>query len=66
MLSLSFKKATRKGDIRAKTLKKSVHIDIKEVAFIINDCIEKRIFSDYLKLADASPTQWAKRHLQNV
>ena len=38
-----------------KILKKSVDIYIKEIKFIINDCIEKRIFPDDLKLADVSP-----------
>ena len=56
LLNLSSKKATRNGDIRAKILKKSVDIDIKEIAIMINDCIEKRNFPDNLKLADVSLT----------
>ena len=56
LLNLSSKKATRNDDIRAKILKKSVDIDIKEIAIMINDCIEKRNFPDNLKLADVSLT----------
>ena len=40
ILNLSTKKATKNGDIPAKILNKSVNIYIKEVTFIINDCIE--------------------------
>ena len=51
ILNLSTKKATKNGDIPAK----SVDVYIKEITFIINDCIEKGIFPDDLKLADVSP-----------
>ena len=54
-MNLSTKKATKNGDIPAKILKKSLDIYIKEIRFIINDCIEKGIFLDDLKLADVSP-----------
>ena len=46
ILNLSTKKATKNGDIPAKILKKSVDIYIKEITFIINDCIENGIFPD--------------------
>ena len=52
ILNLSTKKATKNGDIPAKILKKSVDNYIKEITFIINDCLEKGIFPDDLKLAD--------------
>ena len=52
---MSTKKATKNGDIPAKILKKSVDIYIKEITFIINDCLEKGIFPDDFKLADVSP-----------
>ena len=55
ILNLSTKKATKNGDIPAKILKKSVNIYIKEITFIINDCLEKGILPDDLKLADVSP-----------
>ena len=55
ILKLSTKKATKNGDIPPKILKKSVDIYIKEITFIINDCLEKGIFPDDLKLADVSP-----------
>ena len=56
ILNLSTKKATKNDDIPDKILKKSVEIYIKEITFIINDCIEKGIFfPDDLKLADVSP-----------
>ena len=42
ILNLSSKKVTRDGDIPAKILKKSVSIYIKEIAFLIKDCIEKK------------------------
>ena len=41
ILNLSSTKATKNGDIPAKILKKSVDIYIKEITFIIKDCIEK-------------------------
>ena len=55
ILNLSFKKAAKNGDIPAKILKKSVDIYIKEIRFIINDCIENGIFPDDLKLVDVLP-----------
>ena len=55
ILNFSTKKATKNGDIPAKILKKSVDIYIKEITFTINDCLEKGIFPDDLKLADVSP-----------
>ena len=55
ILNLSTKKPTKIDDIPAKILKKSVDIYIKEIAFIINDCIEKGIFPDDLKLAGVLP-----------
>ena len=51
ILNLSCKKATKNDNIPAK---KSVDIYIKEITFIINDCIENGIFPDDLKLADVS------------
>ena len=36
-IKLAIKRATKKGDIPAKILKKSVDIYIKEITFIIND-----------------------------
>ena len=55
ILNLSTKNSTKNGDIPAKILKTSVNIYIKEITFIINDCIEKGIFPNDLKLADVSP-----------
>ena len=55
ILNLSTKMATKIGDIPAKILKKRGDIYIKVITFIINDCVEKVIFLDYLKLADALP-----------
>ena len=43
ILNLSSKKATKNGDISAKILKKNVDVYIKEITFIISDCIENRI-----------------------
>ena len=51
ILTLIFKKATRNGDNPAKILKKGVDIYINDTTFIINDCTEKGIFPDDLKLA---------------
>ena len=50
ILNISFKKATKNGDIPAKILKKSADIYIKEIASIINDCIKNWIFPDNLKV----------------
>ena len=55
LLNLSSTKASKNDDIPAKILKKSVDIYIKEITFIINDCIENGIFPDNLKLANVSP-----------
>ena len=43
ILNLFSKKATKNGDIPAKLLKKSLGFYIKEIKFIINNCIEKGI-----------------------
>ena len=40
IMNSSTKKTTKNGDIPSKILKKSVDIYIKEIAFIINNCIE--------------------------
>ena len=40
IFNLSTKKATKNGNIPAKILRKSVDIYIKEITFIINDCIK--------------------------
>ena len=55
ILNISLKKVTKNGDISAKVLKKSVNIYIKEIRFVINNCIENGIFYDDLKLANVSP-----------
>ena len=55
ILNLASKKATKTDDISAKILKKNVNIYIKEITFIISDCIENGIFPDDLKLVDVSP-----------
>ena len=44
ILNLSSKKATKNGDIPAKILKKSVDIHIREITFIVNDCIKMEFF----------------------
>ena len=54
-MNLPTKTTTKNDDIPAKILKKRVDIYIKEITFIINDCIEKGIFPDDLKLAHVSP-----------
>ena len=54
ILNLSFRKATKNGNIPAKILKKNVDIHKKEITFIIHDYIENGIFPDNLKLADVS------------
>ena len=55
MMNLSSKKPTRNDDIPVNILTKSADIHIKEIIFIINDCIEKEIFLDDTKLANVSP-----------
>ena len=55
ILNISSKKVTKNGVIPAKVLKKSVNIYIKEIRFVINNCIENRILSDSLQLANVSP-----------
>ena len=56
ILNLSSKKETKNSDIPAKTITKRVDIYIKEITFIINDCIKNGILPDDLKFADVSPT----------
>ena len=51
-MNLSFKKATKNGDIPAKALKKSVYIYKYLDNSYKKSCIEKEIFPDDLKLAD--------------
>ena len=48
------KKGTKNSDIPVKILKRSVDIYIKEITFIINDCIKNGMFPDDLKLANVS------------
>ena len=50
-----FQEGNKNGHIPAKILKKSIDISIKEITFVINDCIENGIFHDDLKFADLSP-----------
>ena len=52
ILNLSFKKATRKGDIPAKILKNSINAYLSELIILINNCLKKRVFPDDLKLAN--------------
>ena len=56
IFNLSSKKETKNSDIPAKTITKRVDIYIKEITFIINDCIKNGILPDDLKFADVSPT----------
>ena len=51
-MNLSFKKASKNGDIPAKALKKSVYIYKYLDNSYKKSCIEKEIFPDDLKLAD--------------
>ena len=55
ILNSSSKKGTKNGDILAKIVKRSFDIYIQEITLIINGCIEIRIFSDDLNLANVSP-----------
>ena len=55
ILNLSSKKATRKGDIPAKTLKSSINAYLSELTILINNCLKKGFFPDDLKPADLTP-----------
>ena len=55
ILNLSSKKATRKGDIPFKILKSSINVYLSELTILINNCLEKGVFPDDLKLADITP-----------
>ena len=55
ILNLSSKNATRKGDVPAKILKNSINTSVPELALLINNCLQKGVFSDDLKLADITP-----------
>ena len=52
LLTLSSKKATRKGNIPVKILKDSLSVFTKELTAIINNCIKDALFPNELKLAD--------------
>ena len=52
ILNLSFKKATRKGDIQVKILKNTINSYLSELTILINNCLKRGIFPDDLKLAD--------------
>ena len=52
ILNLSFKKATRKGDIQVKILKNSINSYLSELTILINNCLKRGIVPDDLKLAD--------------
>ena len=54
---MSPKKATRKGEIPAKNLKKSINAYLSELALLISNCLKKRVFPDDPKLADVTPKQ---------
>ena len=44
ILNLPSKKATRKGDIPAKTLKNSINAYLSELKILITNCLKKRVF----------------------
>ena len=48
------KKATRKGEIPAKKLKKSISAYLSELALLVSNCLKKRVFPDDSKLADVT------------
>ena len=54
-MNLSSKKATRKGDIPAKTLKESLSVYTKELTTIMNKRLKDGLFPNELRLADVSP-----------
>ena len=55
LMYLSFKKATRKGNIPAKILKDSLSVYTKELTSIINNCLKDGLFPNELKLVYVSP-----------
>ena len=55
LMSLSSKKATKKGEIPAKILKDSFSAHTKELTAIVNNCLKEGLFPHELKLADVSP-----------
>ena len=55
ILNLSSKKATRKSDIPAKILKNSIKAYLPELTILINNCLNKGVLPDDLKLADITP-----------
>ena len=52
---MSSKKATRKSDIPAKILKNSIKAYLPELTILINNCLNKGVLPDDLKLADITP-----------
>ena len=55
ILNLSSKKATRKGDIPANTLKNNINAYLSELTILINNFFKKGVFPDDLELADITP-----------
>lgn len=54
LLNLSSKKTTNVSDILVKILKANIDIYLKDLTALTNDCLEKGVFPNELKLADAS------------
>ena len=55
IFNLYSKKATKKGDIPTKILKKSINAYLSELTIFINDCLKRGVFPDDLELADITP-----------
>ena len=51
----TLKKSIRKDNIPTKALTDSINVYSKELATIINSCLEKGVFPNELKIADVSP-----------
>ena len=55
IFNLYSKKATKKGDIPTKILKKRINAYLSELTILINNCLKRGVFPDDLKLADITP-----------
>ena len=66
MLSISFKKAARKGDIRTKVFKNSISVYLSELTLLFNNCLKKGVFLDDLKVADKTPEITACRPVSKM
>ena len=64
ILNLPFRKAAKIDDILENVLMANIDIYLKDLTALVNDCFEKGVFQDELKLVDVSIVS-KKGHKEN-